>query len=100
MTNPPAPSSPAPAAAQGTAPAPPLLSAEGLHVSFPGRHGAARARAVDGVDLDIRRGEIVALVGESGCGKTTLARSCSVSSRPPVVASPSTADRSTTPRGP
>ncbi|MFC9844488.1 ABC transporter ATP-binding protein [Streptomyces sp. NPDC060223] len=53
----------------------PLLSAEGLHITFPGRHGADPARAVDGVDLDIRRGEIVALVGESGCGKTTLARS-------------------------
>ncbi|MGW7509012.1 ABC transporter ATP-binding protein [Streptomyces massasporeus] len=53
----------------------PLLSAQGLHVTFPGRHGGPRARAVDGVDLDIRRGEIVALVGESGCGKTTLARS-------------------------
>ncbi|MDO0936078.1 ABC transporter ATP-binding protein [Streptomyces sp. DG2A-72] len=57
-----------------TSTSPPLLTAEGLHVTFPGRHGAASARAVDGVDLDIRAGEIVALVGESGCGKTTLAR--------------------------
>ncbi|EPH43676.1 putative oligopeptide transport ATP-binding protein YkfD [Streptomyces aurantiacus JA 4570] len=53
----------------------PLLTASDLHITFPGRRGADPARAVDGVDLDIRRGEIVALVGESGCGKTTLARS-------------------------
>ncbi|WP_447040313.1 ABC transporter ATP-binding protein [Streptomyces sp. DSM 118878] len=52
-----------------------LLSAADLHIAFPGRRGAPTARAVDGVDLDIRAGEIVALVGESGCGKTTLARS-------------------------
>ncbi|WP_189889879.1 ABC transporter ATP-binding protein [Streptomyces xantholiticus] len=58
-----------------TATASPLLSASGLHVTFPGRRGGPSARAVDGVDLDIGAGEIVALVGESGCGKTTLARS-------------------------
>ncbi|MFF7166105.1 ABC transporter ATP-binding protein [Streptomyces sp. NPDC008086] len=51
-----------------------LLSAQALHVTYPGRHGGPPARAVDGVELGIGAGEIVALVGESGCGKTTLAR--------------------------
>ncbi|WP_431232367.1 ABC transporter ATP-binding protein [Mycolicibacterium psychrotolerans] len=47
-----------------------------LHVHFPVRHGRRRliARAVDGVDLSVHQGEILALVGESGCGKTTVAR--------------------------
>ncbi len=49
-----------------------LLEVSDLHVAFSGRGGVARA--VDGVDLSMRPGEIVALVGESGCGKTTLAR--------------------------
>lgn len=53
----------------------PILAARGVQVRFaPRRRGDREARAVDGVDLDIGRGEIVALVGESGCGKTTLAR--------------------------
>jgi oligopeptide/dipeptide ABC transporter ATP-binding protein len=50
-----------------------LLELRGLHVAFEGRAGTV-ARAVDGVDLTVRRGEVLALVGESGCGKTTLAR--------------------------
>ena len=50
----------------------PLLEVQGLHVEYPGREGPARA--VDGVDLVVNEGETVALVGESGCGKTTLAR--------------------------
>jgi oligopeptide/dipeptide ABC transporter ATP-binding protein len=63
--------------ATGTDPtSPPLLELRGLRVTFgTGRGGGGViARAVDGVDLAVRRGEIIALAGESGCGKTTLAR--------------------------
>ncbi len=52
---------------------PALLEVRGVHVRFRGPHGKV-AQAVDGVDLDVRAGEVLALVGESGCGKTTLAR--------------------------
>jgi peptide/nickel transport system ATP-binding protein len=39
-----------------------------------GKSGAAPFRAVDGVSFDVRRGECLGLVGESGCGKTTLSK--------------------------
>jgi peptide/nickel transport system ATP-binding protein len=51
----------------------PLLELRGLEVGFRNRSGEI-ARAVDGVDLTVDHGEVLALVGESGCGKTTLAR--------------------------
>ncbi len=57
----------------------PLLEVRGLRAWFPIRKGilqrvAGYVKAVDGVDLTIRRGETLALVGESGCGKTTVGR--------------------------
>lgn len=55
-----------------------VIEARDLYRSFTVSAGAFRRRkilqAVNGVSLQIRRGEVVALVGESGCGKTTLAR--------------------------
>ena len=50
----------------------PVLEVRDLAVSFPG-DGAGRACVVDGIDLEIGRGEVLALVGESGCGKSVTA---------------------------
>jgi peptide/nickel transport system ATP-binding protein len=50
----------------------PLAEARGLEVRF-GRRGRT-VRALDGVDLEWRQNEVLGVIGESGCGKTTLAR--------------------------
>ena len=60
------------AAPAGAPPATPLLAVESLDVIL-GR-GWRAARVLRGVDLAIEPGEIVGLVGETGSGKTTLAR--------------------------
>jgi oligopeptide/dipeptide ABC transporter ATP-binding protein len=68
----------APAAAPLSVPGD-LLVVTGLQKHFPVRRGllqreVAAVQAVDGLDFTVRRGETMAIVGESGCGKTTTGR--------------------------
>lgn len=50
-----------------------ILSIEALKVTYDGNAGKQPLRAVDGISLDVCNGESVGLVGESGCGKSSLA---------------------------
>jgi len=62
-----------------------LLELRGLAVEYGTGEGAVRA--VDGVDLEIRSGEIVGLAGESGCGKSTVANAAmQILRRPAAIA--------------
>ena len=69
------------AAAGTAAPDGPLITVRNLSKTYTtrksgllGSMAAGRVRALDGVSFDVRRGECLGLVGESGCGKTTLSR--------------------------
>jgi peptide/nickel transport system ATP-binding protein len=54
---------------------PPLLRVRDLKTYFVTEHGSGTARAVDGVSFDVRPGETLGIVGESGCGKTVTSLS-------------------------
>src|SRR5204862_4719867 len=74
-----APMSPPAASPNGAGTSPPLLEVDGLKKYFPIQRGlfsrvSGHVYAVDGVSFHIGRGETLGLVGESGCGKSTVGR--------------------------
>ena len=78
MTSPVTVPAPKPAASADGSPV--LVDVRGLKVHFPIHRGlfgslVGHVKAVDGVDFQVRKGRTLGLVGESGCGKTTVGRS-------------------------
>jgi len=61
-------------ASPGLSPSIAMLEVEGLRKDFVSRRGRAIVRAVDGLSFALGRGEVLGLVGESGCGKTTTGK--------------------------
>ena len=65
----------------------PLLEMHGIVKSFPG------VRALDGVDLDVRAGEVHCLLGQNGAGKSTLIKVLAGAHQPDAEPSPGAASR-------
>lgn len=66
----------------------PVLSVENLQVHYPVRTGGVLRgkyrplKAVDGISFELKRGEVLGIVGESGCGKSSLGRAVMMLNRP------------------
>ena len=58
-----------------------LLEVKNLHVNYLSRNG--KVKAVNGVNFNVSKGEVLGIVGESGCGKTTLAKALVRIIKPP-----------------
>ena len=71
----------------------PILKIRDLSISFKTEDGTVRA--VRGVNFDLYKGETVALVGESGCGKSVSVKAIMGTYAPPLTAPPAFAGRQT-----